>query len=670
MADQDRKGPGQPVDLKQDPPLVEDVSEEELQHIMAKFDKDSNTRHFTGMYKTLVSCLCVAFTALVLIMNTVWLQPPQIHRSIFAGLIILYSFLLYPTFKKNNVEVNYIPWYDFVLAFVGLACFLYHAINFRTIVGQMALFTQTNYIVAVVGIVILFVACYRVVGLPLMIVVACFLAYALFGQSIPGIFGHAGVRPHRLFTFLFYTTEGVIGIPTGVASTFIFVFVLFGAFLDKTGISQFFIDISNAIAGKAVGGPAKVAVIVSAFSGTISGSSVANTVATGSFTIPMMKRMGYDKDFAGAVEAASSTGGQIMPPVMGAAAFLMAEITGIPYAQIALASLIPAALYFVCLFAAVHFEAKKKKLRGMPADEIPKVIPLILQKGQLLLGIAAVVFFLSRGNTPTRSALYGILVSLAVSMVRKDTRLTPKKIFEAMEAGARNIVGVGVACAMAGIIVGVVTLTGMGISFANSMLAMAQGIGHETLRLLMVLFFCMIASLILGMGVPTTAKYVILATVTAPILEQLGVPRLAAHLFVLYFGTDADITPPVALAAYAGAAIARGNPMRTSFIATRIAIAAYIVPYFFVFNPKMLFIDAAVYDIIHLSISAIVGIICVSSGLSGYLMRYTNVVERVLLIVAGLALITPGWGTDIIGIAVLGGICLLQKIRKEPLEAI
>jgi len=643
----------------------EEVTKEDVQRMMAQIDRNANTRHYSGVPKLILRWLCVAFAVYMLLLNTVLLLPPQVHRASFVAFLVLLTFLLYPARKTNNVRVNHVPWYDMVLAVVGTACFLYYAFNFRTIVGQMATFTQVDFIVAVVGILILFYACYRVVGMPLLVVVAAFLAYAYFGRWIPGTFGHAGYRVERIFTFLFYTTEGVLGTPTGVAASFLFVFLLFGAFLEKTGIGAFFIDISNALAGRATGGPAKVVVVASALYSTVSGSSVANTVASGTFTIPMMKRLGYDKNFAGAVEAAASTGGQLMPPIMGAAAFLMAEITGIPYVQIALAALIPAILYFVCVFASVHFEAKRIGLRAMPEEEIPKAKPLLLQKGHLFLAIASIVVFLAMGFTPARSAMFAILVAIGLSMFRKDTRLTPTKFIDALESGARNTVGVGMACAMAGLIIGVVVLTGLGLTFANAMVAMANVIGNETLRLIAVLFFCMVASLVLGLGVPTTAKYVIMATVTAPILIRMDVPILVAHMFVFYFGTDADITPPAGLASYAASAISRGSPLRTSVIAMRLAAAAYIIPYLFVFNPQILFIDATVMDIVVIVVTGTIGIIGVASGLSAYFLRPMGWPERLIAIAGGVILCSHLLVANVVGIAIIGGLALYQIVRNK-----
>ncbi|MCL2356890.1 MAG: TRAP transporter permease [Defluviitaleaceae bacterium] len=655
-------------------------NEEEFKKVMSKYDPSARTRHFDGVPKIIIRCSLVLFAAYMLLINIVqfpWMSP-QIHRASFAGIVIFFAFLLYPAPSKlGNTRVNHVPITDFLLGIAGAGSFFYFVLFFERITGQMGAITTMDFHVVVIAVIILFIACYRVVGTPLMIVAALFLAYALFGNHIPGMFGHRGFRMVRLANHSFYQMEGILGVPVGVASTFIFVFLLFGAFIRKTGIGQFFIDISTALAGRAVGGPAKATVIVSALQASICGSSVANTVSSGSFTIPMMKRLGYDKNFAGAVEASASTGGQIVPPILGAAAFIMADITGVPFAQIALAALIPAMLYFVCVFAAVHFEAKKANLQPIPESEIPKALPLILQRGYLMLGLLAVVFFLAIGYTPTTSAAYGIVVCIILSMFRKDTRLTPLKIFEAMETAAKNVVSIGVACAMAGIVVGVVTLTGLGITFANAMLSMANVINHDGFRLIAVLFFCMLASLILGLGVPTTAKYVIMATVTAPILVGFGldafgnpiIPLLAAHMFVFYFGTDADITPPVALASYAAAAVSRGDPMKTSVIAMKLAIAAYIIPYIFVFNPQMLFINPTVYGIITGVISGIVGIIGIAAAVSGFFVRRLPWYLRILLIFAGILVIDPGMLTDIFGAIVVGGVYVWQRFISKDTNA-
>jgi TRAP transporter 4TM/12TM fusion protein len=659
------------------------VSQEEVQRIMAQYDKESNTRIYKGVPKEIVRWLCIALTVYMIAINTILHLPAQVHRASFVALIIFFAFMLYPARKGDTARQNYVPWYDIALALIGMAAFMYYVLNFRIIVGQMGLYTTRDMVIAIIGIAVLYECCRRVVGIPLMVAVSLFLCYAYFGKYIPGDFGHAGYGLNRIFNFLFYTTEGIIGTPISVCSTFIFIFILFGAFLEKTGIGAFFIDIANSIAGKAIGGPAKVAVISSALQGTISGSSVANTVGTGSFTIPMMKRMGYKPHFAGAVEAAASTGGQLMPPVMGAAAFLMAEITGISYARIILAAAIPAVLYFTGIFIAVHFEAMKLGLKGMPAAEIPKFGRMIREKGQLLLAIVAIVFFLSAGYTITRAALYAILVAIVVSMFRADTRLTPKSFLEALENGGRNSIGVAVACGMAGMIVGVVTMTGLGLTFAGSLQKMAAGISSPFFRLLSALFFCMIASIMLGMGVPTTANYVIMATVTAPIVVQMGVPLLAAHLFVFYFGIIADITPPVALAAYAGSAIARSDPMRTGVTASRLGVAALIVPYIFAMNPQMLFLNpfanpadplyyqtyASAISMIQVSLTALVGIAGIGAALTGFVSAKLNWWERILALIGGLLLVDPRGMTDLVGISIVIVVLATQGIRAKRQKA-
>ena len=638
-------------------------SEKEAQEVLAKYDQDSNMRHFEGIPRQIVKYLCVFFTLgmLVIIIPRIPLALPlHVHRAAFVGMILFLAFILYPANKKNNTRVNYIPWYDIVLAVVGFACFFYYVINFETIVRQMATYTTTDLVVAVVGIAVLAIACYRVMGLPLLVVAGLFLGYTYYGQFIPGDFGHAGFRFERVFTQLFYTDNGIIGIPIGVAATFIFVFMLFSALMLKTGIGVFFMDLATALTGRATGGPAKMVVVVSAMMGMLTGSSVANTVASGSYTIPMMKRMGYEKNFAGAVEASASTGGQIVPPILGAAAFLMAEITGIPYTTIAIAAIIPAVLYFIAIFAAVHFEAKKKNLLGLPANEVPKVLPILLDRGHLLLPIVALIVQLGRGFTPTTSALWAIATLLVVSSIKKDTRLNFQKLTDALELAARNCIAIAVACGIAGIVIGVVSLTGLGHAFIQAMMSFGNIVQHEFWRLILVLIFCMFASLILGLGIPTTAKYVIMAIITAPVLVQMGVPLLAAHMFVFYFGIDADITPPVGLAAYAAAGISKGSPMVTGVIAMRLGIANYIVPFFLIFNPQMLFLEPTFWGVFHAVVVGIICVVAIASGLAGYFFQPMGKIERVLLTLAGIILA----GSDFVTSAVAMGVIVVVLIRQ------
>ncbi|GAB4375332.1 MAG: TRAP transporter permease [Spirochaetales bacterium] len=506
-------------------------------------------------------------------------------------------------------------------------------------------------------------ACRRVVGLPILIIAGSFIAYAFLGPYMPGFLNHRGYSFRRIVGHLYYTTEGIMGLPLGVSSTFIFLFILFGVFLEKTGIGKFFIDIANAIAGFSAGGPAKVAVISSAMMGTISGSSVSNTVGTGSFTIPLMKKLGYRPEFAGAVEATASTGGQLMPPIMGAAAFLMAETLGIPYLEVAKAAIIPAVLYFSGVFIMVHLEAKKLGLKGEPRDQLPRIGRVLREQGHLILPLITILYFLIQGFTPMKAALYGIVTSVLAGMIRKSTRMRPRDFLDALETAGRTILGVAIACATAGIIIGIVTLTGLGLKMASGLVALAGGMKLPTL------FFTMLASLVLGMGVPTTANYLITSTITAPAVVQLGVPMLAAHLFAFYFGIIADITPPVALAAYAGSAIAKSNPFKTGVTASRIAIAAFIIPYIFALNPVMVLIGATPLKVVQILLTSSAGMLGIGAAMEGYFLGRTKPWERVFYLAGGLLLIHPALTTDVGGILCIGFVLISQLLRKKASPA-
>ncbi len=623
--------------------------EERMKQVLAEFDRESNTRHFKGVPHTVTRVMLIAFSIYVFWMNVFSSLPEQIRRASFIGLIVFISYMLYPSRKTAAKRINYVPWYDFILGLTGAGCFFYYIVFFQEIVARAGRATQLDMIVGIIGILILMEICRRVVGIPILVVVICFIIYAFA----------AGFSSRRIVSHLFYTTEGVIGTPLGVCSTFIVLFIMFGAFLDKTGVGRFFIEVANSIAGAATGGPAKVAVIASALQGMISGSSVANTVGSGSFTIPMMKKTGYKPEFAAAVEAAASTGGQIMPPIMGAAAFLMAEMTGTPYSDIVIAAILPALLYFTGIFLMVHFEAKKLGLEGLKKEDVPKFFTLMFSRGYLLLPLVVLVYCMMTGFTPSMSAVYAIITAIVVSMFRKDTRMTVATFFEALENGARNVLGVAVACSIAGIIVGIVTLTGLGIKLATGLLALSGGVT------IIGLFFTMISCIILGMGVPTTANYVIMATITAPIVIKLGIPMLAAHMFVFYFGIVADITPPVALAAYAGSAIANSDPFKTAVNATRIAIAAFIIPYVFAFNPDLLLVGGSFTQAIGILISALIGMTGVAAGMEGFMIAPLKPYERVFCIAGGITLIIPGLLTDIIGVCLIGLVLLRQTVFNK-----
>ena len=635
-------------------PIVEEDAPIDVQAMLAEFDRESNTRQFDGVPMYLVKGMLVAFSLFIFYMTLVSTWGEQIRRSLFVGFIIFMAFMLYPPVKKGSKRRNYVPWYDFILAIIGSGSYLYFAFNYEAIILKATRISTLDQVIAVLGIIAIVEVCRRVVGLPILVVAGAFVAY--------GFYADFSVR--RILYQLFYTLNGILGAPIGVASTFIVLFIILGAFLEKTNIGVFFIDMANSIAGWASGGPAKVAVIASSLEGMYSGSSVANTVGSGSITIPIMKKAGYKPEFAAAVEAAASTGGQIMPPIMGAAAFLMAELTEIPYATIALSAIIPAVLYFSGIFLMVHFEAKKLGLKGLPKAELPRFFPLMLQKGYLFLPIVVLVMAMNKYSAHL-SATLAIVTAILVSMFRKDTRMTPAGFAEALENGARNTIGVAAACAIAGIIVGIVTLTGLGITLADGLLNLSGGIE------IIALFLTMIACIILGMGVPTTANYVIMATITAPIIMRINpdIPLLAAHMFVFYFGIVADITPPVALAAYAGSAIANSNPMKTGVTATRLAVAAFIIPYIFVASPAILLIDTNVIEVAQIVATSLIGMFGLATGLEGFMKSTLAWWQRLAVIAGGLLLIDPGLLTDLVGFGLIGMVVLMQYAKPKKVLA-
>ncbi|MBQ6363193.1 MAG: TRAP transporter permease [Lachnospiraceae bacterium] len=612
---------------------------DDVQEIMKKYDRESNTREWVGVPGKIVRYLLAAFSLLMVYMNLIANWDERVRRAAFLGTIIVFAFVMYPIRKGRPGKPNHIPWYDLILMIAGAVPYFYFVINFSKIIKQATRIHTPEIVLGVIGILVLFEACRRVVGIPILCVSGAFVIYAFAsGNSLKTIVYN-----------LFYTTGGVIGTPIGVCSTYIVLFILFGSFLEYTGISQFFIDVANSIAGASVGGPAKVAVISSALCGMVSGSSVANTVTTGSVTIPLMKKTGYKPEFAGAVEAAASTGGQIMPPIMGAAAFLMAEMVGVQYGLIAVKAILPAFLYFLGIFIGVHLEAKKLGLKGLSKEELPKFGKLVIQKGYLLLPLILLVAMVMKGFTMSRAAILATLCAIAVSMVRKETRMTPTLFVNALEGGAKNTISVAIACGVAGVIAGVVTMTGLGQILISAIVSVAGK------RVIIALFLTMLTSIVLGMGVPTTANYIIMATTCAPILVTgMGVEPIAAHMFVFYFGIVADITPPVALAAYAGSAIAKSNPMRTALNASRLAIAAFIIPYIFALNPVMLLIDVTPTGLILNVLTAIIGLFGVSSGLEGYVFDNEKIWQRILSIAGGLCLIVPGLMTDLVGVALVG----------------
>ncbi|SEF64679.1 TRAP transporter permease [Lachnospira multipara] len=635
-----------------------EVSEETINSVMKKYDRESNTRIWEGKPKIAITLVLVAFSLWCIYVTLFATFLEEIRLTSFMGLIILMGFLIYPA-KKGEQTPNHIPFYDIVFMVLGTASYMYFALNANTIVNLGTKFEWYQIIIGIVAIAALIEVTRRCVGIPILIVAGFFVIYALtVGLTNPEFLG----RLKYLVRNLFYTKEGIFSTPVNVCSKFIVVFIIFGAFLEKTGISEFFIKLANGIAGRFAGGPAKVAVISSALCGMVSGSSVGNTVTTGSVTIPMMKETGYKPEFAAAVEAASSTGGQIMPPIMGAAAFLMADFVGVPYSSIIGRAILPAALYFLGIFISVHLEAKKLRLTGIPKEELPKMSKLI-KKIYLLLPLVMLVVWVS-GNymTMQRAATFAILLSIFVSLFDKENRITPKKILQALEQGGKSAITVGAACGVAGIISGAITMTGLANDLINAIVGVAGN------HLIIALVLTMICCIILGMGVPTTANYCIMAATTAPILVRMGVPTMAAHFFVFYFGIVADITPPVALAAYAGSAIAKSNPMKTAFQASKLAIAAFIVPYMFCYNPAMLLIDTNPLSIAFICVTSVLGVFGLAAALEGYCFTDMNIVVRLIIAVGGLMLIHPATVTDLLGLLLLlaGLVYLYINSKRNP----
>ena len=634
----------------------EQIRELSAEEVLQKFDKESNKREMSGLWGYIINGICILFAAFQLYTATFGILDAHLQRAIHLTFGFLLIFLLYPTRQSwSKTKMNPI---DVLFALAGACSAMYIVYNYNELVLRAGMNTETDFIVALIGTVLVFEAARRVVGWPMIIVAFIFLLYAFFGPYVPGIMAHRGVGMEEMFDHLFFTTEGIFGTPMGVSSTFIYLFILFGAYLEATGLGKFFIDLANAIAGWAAGGPAKVAVLSSGLMGTVSGSSVGNVAGTGSFTIPMMKKLGYRPAFAGAVEAAASTGGQLMPPVMGAAAFLMAEFVGVPYFDVVKAAVIPAMLYYIGVWLGVHYEAKKFGLKGTPRDQLPKFKDLFLEKGHLAIPLIVIIYLLVSGYTPMRAALAAIALSIICACLRKSTRISFKQILQGLIDGSKGVLGVLIACATAGIIIGVVTKTGVGLKVATALLDLAGG------KLLPAMFFTMITSLILGMGVPTTANYVITSTIAAPALIQMQVPVLAAHMFAFYFGIVADVTPPVALAAYAGAGIAGANPMRCGVIAAKLAIAAFIVPYIFVLAPELLMINATVFTITYSSLTAIIGMWGVSMAMIGFCQNLLNLPQRLAFLVGGICMIIPGTLTDGIGIALIIATFFWQKTNK------
>ena len=661
-----------------------DEIQKNVQAVMEKYDREANVRIYRGVTRRIVRLLFIFFS-LYSVFLLFYPGEIRMERASFTGLLVFLTYLNFPASKKGAAKkrVNFIPWYDMILAALGAVAYFYFVFHCRAIIARGILLTPLEVALGVIGILVTLEACRRAVGLPIVAVASAFILYAMTQKSL------------RMNVYnLFYTADGIIGTPIRACLNFIVLFVIFGAFLEGTGITQFFIELANSLAGASSGGPAKVAVISSALCGMVSGSSVGNTVTTGSVTIPMMKKTGYKPEFAGAVEAAASTGGQIMPPIMGAAAFLMAEYMDVPYATVALTAILPAVLYFTGIYIAVHLEAKKLGLKGIPKDQLPK-LSVLMKKIYLLAPLVVLVVMVSTNmKTMQFSAAIAILVTIIVGLVGNVTNalaagregksvigtlgaslvnrdndaesISIYKIIDALEAGGKGTITVAVACAMAGIVAGCITVTGLASKLITAIVSVSAG--HMMIALVLTMLCC----IILGMGVPTTANYCIMAATCAPILMNpaIGVVPMAAHFFVFYFGIVADITPPVALAAYAGSAIAKAPPMKTAINATKLAIAAFIVTYIFAMNPAMLLVNVSnPFQVVQIVISALIGLFGVAAALNGFLYRKINPLFRLLLIAGGLGMMVPGTLTDVMGLVIVGGIVLYQRMSAKRLAA-
>ncbi len=635
---------------------VEVGSAADVDEVLKKYDRESNTRIWEGKPKLVIRWLMVFFSLYSIYVTLFSTAMRQIRLMNFLGMILVIGYLNFPA-KKGTQKVNHMPWYDILIMAVGAFGFFYASIHGAELANLRPKFIRGDMfllVIACLSILAMMELCRRSVGVPILIVVGILLVYTF-----------ATVDPTKVIYDQFYATSGIMNTPIDVCAKYIVVFLIFGAFLERTGISTFFIDLANSIAGATAGGPAKVAVISSGLCGMVSGSSVGNTVTTGSVTIPMMKKTGYQSEFAGAVEAAASTGGQIMPPIMGAAAFLMAEYMGVSYAEVAYRALLPAILYFVGIYIAVHLEAKKLGLKGIPKDQLPK-FSVLIRKIYLLFPLVLLVVLVSTNTRSMQfSASVAIVATIFVGLFNKDDRITFTKIIDALESGAKGTISVAVACAMAGIVAGCVTSTGLASKMITAIVSVANG--HAMIALVLTMLCC----IVLGMGVPTTATYCIMAATCAPILvsPEIGIPVISAHFFVFYFGIVADITPPVALAAYAGSAIAKSSPMKTAFTATRLAIAGFIVPYICALSPAMLLIDAGPAEVVMIVITSLIGIFGVAAGLSGFVYKKMNPLMRALIVVGGITLLIPGTMTDVIGFVIVGGVILIQRLGAKKQAA-
>jgi len=625
------------------------------EELLGKFEKESKTRTFDHVLLVqLVYYVTIGIALYHFITSFIGYPATHLHRSLHVAMMLFMTFFLYPFNNKSPRKT--IPWYDIVLALLSVSVAVYVWVDYINFINRMGSPNTMDVVMGTILIVLVLEASRRISGWPLVILSLLFLLYGLVGRNLPGILMHRGYDWRALVNHIFINTEGIYGTSVDVAASYIFLFIMFGTVMNKCGMGRFFNDLALAFAGSTKGGPAKVAVIASGFLGSINGSAVANVVTTGTFTIPLMKKTGYSKEFAGAVESSASVGGQLLPPIMGAAAFIMAEMLGVKYGAIVISATIPALLYYLGILVQVQLRASKKNLKGIPKEDLPKVRDVMRERGHLLIPIAFLLYMLLfSGATVIFSAFWAIVATIVVSMARKSTRMTVKQIFDAFSEGTRAVVSVAVACAVVGIIIGVVSLTGFGLNMANAIIQLGQS------NLMLTLVLTMVTCMILGMGLPSIPAYLITATMAAPALVKLGIPPLAAHMFVFYFAMFANITPPVALASFAAAGLSGGDPMKTGLQSVKLSLAGFIVPYMFIYNTALLLLDTTPFIAIRVSITAIVGVCMIGMATEGYLFTTMNIILRILAFAGALLLITANVVQDAIGLALLILILLYQR---------
>jgi len=637
---------------------------QEQVRIIEKYDKEQKTRTFDKqMLIKLLYWACIAVSLYHFITSFAGTPATLKHRSLHVGMMLFLSFVLYPF--NDKISRNKLPFYDIMLCILSLCIPLYVWADYPNIIARAGIINTIDLVMGTILVVLVMEASRRISGWPLTILALVFILYGLFGKNIPGVFAHRGYDWKSLVNQFFISTDGIYGTSVGVASSYIFLFILFGEIMNKCGMGQFFNDVALALAGSSMGGPAKVAVMASGFLGSINGSAVANVVTTGTFTIPMMKKTGYSKEFAGAVEATASVGGQLLPPVMGAAAFIMAEVTGIKYGKIIVHAAIPAVLYYIGIIIQVHLRALNKDLHGIPKEELPKLGDVMKDKGHLLIPIIfLIIMILFSGTTVIYCAFWTIVLTIVVSMFKKNTRMTLKDILDAFAGGAKATVSVAMACAIVGIIIAVTSITGFGLNMANAIIK----IGGTSI--IATLLFTMVTCMILGMGLPSIPAYLITATIAAPALVKLGITVIGAHLFVFYFAMFANLTPPVALASFAAAGLSGGDPMKTGLTSVKLALAGFIVPYMFIYNKELLLLNTTWPVAVRVVITSVIGVAMIGIAVEGYFKKRVPMILRILSIAGAMLLITADVTQDMIGVAVLAILLMQQFTSKKQHKAI